>query len=117
MTEAEITLQTNGLCLKSFAGMTTGNRNNIEVAEITTENGNNIEDCRDASTPYVVIPAKAGILNEFQPFFCLCQTGRNAIIIVIPAQALPAAGRGNVSSKPLDSGLRRNDDERARTYH
>ena len=52
---------TDGLCLKSFAGMTTGNRNNIEVAEITTENGNNIEDCRDASTPYVVIPAKAGI--------------------------------------------------------
>ena len=32
---------------------------------------------------------------------------RRFCLIVIPAQALPAAGRGNVFHKPLDSSFRR----------
>ena len=55
-------------------------------------------------------PAKAGIQKtwpkrQMEPGLCLSATG----LKVIPRVVIPAAG-GNVLHKPLDSGLRRNDD-------
>ena len=68
------------------------------------------------SCPFV-IPAKAGIqeggaggLNKLR----FLPAHRNDAFVAIPAHALPAAGRGNVFYKPLDSGFRRNDDEEIR---